>query len=130
MSPIVWCVQLAVMGCVGEMLSRSGKMNIVAIWVVAIIAGYTLMLIVNNCIMLPLKRAGNLADTTDGMIGRQAEVTETILEGGVGAVRIVSKSGSAIYAAKAAGDIRIDQGEKVIVLEIADGRATVNKKGD
>jgi len=129
MSPIVWCVQLAVMGCVGEMLTRAGSMNIVAVWVIAVISGYTLMLIVHNCVMLPLKRAGNFADSTDDMIGKQAEVTETILENGVGAVRITSKSGSAIYAAKSAKDTRIEQGETVIVSEITDGRAIVNKIG-
>lgn len=128
MSPIVWCAQLAVMGCVGEMLNRSGNINIVATWLIAIMSGYTVMLIVNNCVLLPLKRAKNFADTTDDMIGQQAEITETILEGGVGAARIVSKSGATIHAAKSLGDIRIDQGEKVIVLEITNGRAIVKKK--
>lgn len=126
-SPIVWCVQLAVMGCVGEMLRRAGSINIVAIWVIAVIAGYTLMLIVNNFIMLPLKKAGNFADSTHDMIGKQVDVIETILENGVGAVRVSSKSGSAIYAAKSTGGVRINQGEKVTILEIADGRATVQK---
>ncbi|MCL1982128.1 MAG: hypothetical protein FWG53_03410 [Clostridiales bacterium] len=126
-SPIVWCVQLAVMGCVGEMMQRAGSFNIVAIWVIAIIAGYTLMLAVNNFIMLPLKRAKNFADTTQDMIGKQVDVIETILENGVGAVRVTSKSGASIHAAKSIDGKRISQGEKVAILEIADGRATVQK---
>jgi len=129
MSPIVWCVQLAVTGCVGELLSVAGNMNMVAVWVIALISGYTLMLVIHNCVLMPLKRASNFADTTDDMIGKQAEITETILENGVGAVRIISKSGSAIYAAKSAEGVRIEQGETVIVSEITDGRATVNKLG-
>ena len=127
LSPIVWCVQLAVTGCVGEMLRRAGVINIVAVWVIAVIAGYTLMLAVNNFIMLPLKRARNFADSTHDMIGKQVEVIETILENGVGAVRVSSKSGSAIYAAKTAEGTRINQGERVTILEISDGRATVQK---
>jgi len=80
--------------------------------------------------LLPLKKAGNFADSSDNMIGRQAEVTETILERGVGAVRVVSKTGSAIYAAKSIDDSRINQGETVIVTEITDGRAIVKKRED
>ena len=126
-SPIVWCVQLAVTGCVGEMLRKAGSFNIVAIWVIAIIAGYTLMLAVNNFIMLPLKRAKNFADSTQDMIGKQADVIETILENGVGAVRVTLKSGASIHAAKSVDGARINQGEKVAIMEIADGRATVQK---
>jgi|GEM_PF-1671889 len=130
MSPIVWCVQLAVMGCVGEMLSRAASINIAAIWVIAVIAGYTCTLIVNNCVMLPLKRVKNFADDADDMVGKQAEIIETILENGVGAVRVSSNSGSAIYAAKSAEGLKIDHGEKVIILEITDGRAVVRKMED
>ena len=127
LSPVVWCVQLAVMGCVGEMLRRQGAINIVAIWVIAIIAGYTAMLAVNNFIMLPLKKAKNFADTTHEMIGKQVDVIETILEGGTGAVRVTSKAGATIHAAKSVDGARISQGEKVTILEIANGRATVQK---
>ncbi|MCL1975264.1 MAG: NfeD family protein [Firmicutes bacterium] len=124
-SPIIWCVQLAVMGCVGEMLYRAGRINIIAIWVIAVISGYTVMLIINNFIMIPLKKAKNFAVTTNDMIGQQVDVIETILENGVGAVRVVSKSGSSIYAAKSQSNERINQGEKVIIIEIKDGRAIV-----
>jgi len=129
MSPIVWCVQLCVMGGVGETLLRMGRVNIVAVWVIAVISGYTMMMIVHNCVMLPLKRVKNFAGTTDEMIGMPAEVTETILENGVGAVRVPSKTGTAIFAAKSVENIRIEQGQKVVIAEITDGRAFVKTIG-
>ena len=124
-SPIIWCVQLAVMGCVGEMLRRAAGINIIAVWVIAVIAGYTLMLIVNNFVMLPLRRVRNFAVLTNEMIGKQVDVIETILENGIGAIRVINKSGASIYAAKSADNVRINQGEKVIIMDITDGRATV-----
>jgi len=127
LSPILWSVMLAVTGCVGEILARADNLNIAVIWVIALISGYTLMLIVNNCVMQPLKRAKNFAANADDIIGMQAEVKEAILPGGTGAVSVKGKTSSVIYAAKEVSGERIEQGETVTVLEIMDGRAIVQK---
>jgi len=128
LSPIIWCVQLIVMGSVGEMLRRSGNFDIVPIWIIAIIAGYIGMLIVNNCIMLPLKRAKIYTDSIECLIGMQAEVIETIKINGTGAVKIIGKAGQAIYAAKCEDSIQINQEEIVRVNNIINGVATVERE--
>ena len=127
-SPIIWCVQLIVTGSVGETLARSGNFNIVPIWIISVITGYIGMLLVNNFIMIPLKKAKNYTDTVDGLIGARAEVIETINANGTGAVKIKGNAGVTIYAAKAPDDIKISQGEKVRVVNINNGVATVEKE--
>jgi membrane protein implicated in regulation of membrane protease activity len=124
-SPIVWCVQLIVMGCVGEMLRRSENFEIVPIWIIAVISGYVGMLIVNNGIMRPLKKAKIYTDSINCMLGTQAEVIEMIQINGTGAVKIVGKAGSTIFAAKCVDSALINQGETVRIIKIEKGVATV-----
>ena len=127
-SPIIWCVQLIVTGSVGETLKRSGNFDIIPIWVIAVIAGYIGMLLVNNCIMIPLKKAKIYTDTVDCLLGERAEVIETINVNGTGAVKIKGNAGSTIYAAKCPDNIQIRQGETVRVVTIEKGVATVEKE--
>ena len=127
-SPIIWCVQLIVTGSVGETLKRSGNFDIIPIWVIAIIAGYIGMLLVNNFIMIPLKKARNDADTVNCLLGARAEVIETINVNGTGAVKIKGTAGSTIYAAKCPDNTQIKQGETVRVVDIKNGVATVEKE--
>ena len=127
-SPIVWCVQLIVTGSVGEVLLRSGNFTIIPIWVIAIISGYVGVLLVNNCIMIPLKKAKNYADTVDCLLGARAEVIEVIKANGTGAVKIAGNSGFTIYAAKGSDETEISQGEIVRVINIENGVATVEKE--
>jgi len=124
-SPIIWCVQLIVMGGVGEILLLTGNFSIVPIWVIAIISGYIGMLLVNNFIMLPLKRIKSYPDTLECFVGAKAEVIEVIATGGTGAVRIDGASGTTIYAARCIDSMQISQGETVRIIKIEDNVATV-----
>jgi hypothetical protein len=128
LSPIVWCVQLIVMGGVGEMLLRSGNFDVIPIWVIAVIAGYVGMLLVNNCLMLPMKRAKNYADSVDCLLGARAEVIEAIHVNGTGAVKIKGTAGTIIYAAKCQDNTQVNQGDMVRVRDIKNGVATIEKE--
>jgi len=126
-SPIAWCILLTVAGGLGEILVRVTPLPIYGIWGSALFAGYLVMFGINNFLIQPLKRAKNFANDDNSLIGTEADVMEQISQNGVGAVRIIGKSGAAIYSAVAECAGVIVQGERVEVVAIEDGKALVRK---
>ena len=125
MSPIVWCIMLIVTGASGEIMSRVTGLPSALIWPAALFAGYAAMTIVNNGLLVPLKRANNTASDAHSFAGADAEVIEAIPSGKVGAIRFEGKSGMVVYAAVSENEADIPQGAAVRIVGIERGRAIV-----
>ncbi|MDR1531700.1 MAG: NfeD family protein [Clostridiales bacterium] len=126
-SPIIWCAQLIVTGMSGELLTRRAALPSALVWAIALALGYVMVLLLYNGILMPLKKVRNQTSASAELTGRPAVVTEAILQGGVGAVRIEGRSGMVIYAAKSSDSRMIPQGVTVIVTGFESGRAIVTE---
>ncbi|MDR3090956.1 MAG: NfeD family protein [Clostridiales bacterium] len=124
-SPLLWCSMLVATGSVGESLTRLSGLNPEAVWLIALPAGYAVMLLLHNGLVLPMKRAKNFASDLNDIIGQTAPVIEAIPEGGLGAVQVTGRSGRAIYAARSADQGRFEQGAEVRIVDFSGSRAVV-----
>lgn len=127
-SPIIWCALLIGAGAAGAILEKTTALPLWAIWPISATIGYALVLLFDNGLYRPLKKAGKVARKSREIIGQLAEVHETILENGVGSVLL--KQGLVLYAAQSVDGCRIDQGQEVVIVRIANEKVFVHKSDD
>jgi membrane protein implicated in regulation of membrane protease activity len=112
------------------MLARHSLLPLWAVWALALAAGYGAVLLLYNGLLAPLGRVHSEVNTLSALTGKEAQVVETILKGGVGAVRVSGASGTVIYAAVAAQGQVIPQGQVTVLVRFEGGRAVVQPRAE
>ena len=126
-SPLVWSFFLIIGGGAGEIMTLAGVSVFPVRMAVGIIVGYGAMVLLNKFLWIPLKRAKYYANSTEDIIGAEADVFEAIPEGENrrGAVQVKGQAGSVIYSARSHNGKAVSQGTKVRVVSLDEGEVTV-----
>ncbi len=121
-SPILLILFVTVFGGVGWLiLDIFPALEMLFIVLIALATGILICTLMNLFIIAPLKKAQNTSTPdVEELIGIQANVTETIMEGGFGEISYVVNGNSYTSPAKGIHGERFKVGQKVVICWIKD----------
>jgi len=121
-SPILLILFVTVYGGVGWLiLDTFPALGIFFIVLIALAAGILISTLMNLFVIRPLKKAQNTSTpNAEELIGIQATVTETILEGGFGEISYVINGNSYTSPAKGIHGEHFKAGQEVVICWIKD----------
>jgi membrane protein implicated in regulation of membrane protease activity len=122
LNPVLVLAFLTFMSAIGYLLEVLTGMNSFIIIIIAAIASVILATLLNVFVLIPLANTEeSLVYTEESLKGRIASVIIPIPEDGFGEILIESYSGRISKPAASFDNKGIDEGQKVLVIDVKDG---------
>lgn len=122
LNPVLILSFLTFMSAIGYLLEAITELNSILILVIAVISSLILDTLLNVFVLIPLSKSEeSLVYTEDSLKGRLGNVIIPIPENGFGEVLIESISGRISKPAASFDNGNIEEGKKVLVIDVKNG---------